>query len=178
MAIFAMIVAAMVSSQLFGLRLNSATTAKVNATAGARLAMDQVRDRIRDANGVSVGSWNGNVFTAIANGSVQQGNAVQILPGTNSVPFYVCFLSPSTNQLVMYFGNGTNGWNRVLTGNIANQNIFDAEDFQGNVLTNNQNNRVIRMSLDLYQREYVIGARSSASNYYQLRTRMAQRLLN
>ena len=177
MAIFAMVVAAMVSTQLFGLRINSAATAKVNATAGARFAMDQVRDRVRDANGVSVGSWNGTVFTAVTNGSSQQGNAVQILTATSSIPFYVCYLS-ATNQLVMYYGDGTNGWNRVLAGNIANQNIFDAEDFQGNVLTNNQNNRVIRMSLDIFQRDYVIGAQSSASNYYQLRTRMAQRLLN
>jgi type II secretory pathway pseudopilin PulG len=178
LAVFSFVIAAMVSSQLFGLRVNAATSAKLTSTAGARFTMDQVRDRIRSANTIYVGNWNGAVFLAATNGQRQEGRALQIFSSTNAALYYLYYLSTTTNQLVIYHGDGTNGASRILTGNITNQVIFDAEDFQGNVLTNNQNNRIISMTLDFYQFEYASGSRGNAYNHYQLRMRAAQRLLN
>ena len=52
----------------------------------------------------------------------------------------------------------------VLAGNITNQLVFTAEDFKGKVLTNSQNNRVIRMVLEFYQKEYSLAQTGSNSN--------------
>ena len=64
---------------------------------------------------------------------------------------------------------------------VTNEFVFQAEDFQGNVLTNNQENRVIRMVLEFYQWEF----RSSTNtpkkglyDYYRLQTKLTQRALD
>jgi len=179
LVIFSLVVIAMVSSQLFGLRVNKAVSAKMIATADARHAMDQVRDRIRNANTVIVGNSNGTNFLSITNGT-QAGNAVQVFPSTNSALYYLFYVNTNANQLMVYFGGSstTNGIYRSLAGNVTNRIVFDAEDFQGNILTNNQNNRVIRMTLDFLQFEYASGQRGNAYNHYQVQMRATQRLLN
>ena len=50
---------------------------------------------------------------------------------------------------------------------------FTAQDFSGNVLTNNQNNRVIHLTLEFYQpARFLLGA-----DYYKLETSMTRRAL-
>ena len=50
---------------------------------------------------------------------------------------------------------------------------FCAQDFSGNVLTNNQNNQVIHLTLEFYQpARFMQGA-----DYYKLETSMTRRAL-
>jgi hypothetical protein len=62
---------------------------------------------------------------------------------------------------------------------ISNQIVFTAEDYAGRILTNNENNRVIGLSLQFYQLQYPaipIGP-GNHFDYYQLRTKITRRAL-
>src|SRR5580658_4798017 len=76
-------VGVMVSVQLFGLRIYTLEATKLVATAGARDALDVMRDQIREAKTVYVGTCSTEsttAFSLIAVTNVQQGNALIIYP--------------------------------------------------------------------------------------------------
>ena len=61
----------------------------------------------------------------------------------------------------------------ILADSVTNTMVFTAQDFSGNVLTNNQNNRVIHLTLEFYQpARFMLGA-----DYYKLETSMTRRAL-
>ena len=68
---------------------------------------------------------------------------------------------------------------QVLAPYLTNQIAFIAEDFAGNTLTNDQNNRVIRMELDFYQWEFPVARVGVGAyyDYYHLQTRMTRRTI-
>ena len=63
---------------------------------------------------------------------------------------------------------------------VTNYFVFDAEDYLGNVLTNNSNNRIIHMTLQFSQWEYpVAGVGNGAMyDYYQLHTKVTRRAID
>jgi hypothetical protein len=187
-------VGAMVSVQIFGLRVSTLAATKLIATAGSRKAMDQIRDQLREAKTFSIGNCSSgpSSFTSIPITSSQQGNALEVFPNlsTNCYEIYY-FNSGISNTLVVYTQNtnnpaGTNFTSSyVLTTYITNQMIFDAEDYQGNILTNAQsmkNRLVVKVTLQYSQWEYpiaVIGSGAfNAYDYYQLRSRIFRRAWN
>ena len=67
----------------------------------------------------------------------------------------------------------------VLASYITNSVVFTAEDFRGNVATNNENNRVVGLTLQFYQIQYPvikIGPKQMY-DFYQVRTRLTRRTL-
>ena len=67
----------------------------------------------------------------------------------------------------------------VVARFVTNQFVFQAEDFRGNVLTNNDNNRVIKMTLEFFQWEYPIATigQGSLYDYYRIQTRVTRRMI-
>jgi len=181
MAVFLLAVFGIFSVQLFCMRVYTLAATKVSATTGARETLNSLRDRIRSANVVLVGTYNpanGQGFVQITNGLPQIGNALEIqytnFPSTNT---YIFYKDPSNpNNVVCSFNNNTVD---TLAKYATNYNCFQAEDYQGNILTNYQNNPVIRVTLQFSQWEYpiaVIGSNAvNAYDYYQLRTRVSRR---
>ncbi|HLZ54365.1 MAG TPA: prepilin-type N-terminal cleavage/methylation domain-containing protein [Verrucomicrobiae bacterium] len=181
MAIFSLVIIAMVSVQLFGMRVYTLAATKVIATTGARETLNAMRDRIRSANIVMVGIYNpANAagFVQITNGLPQIGNALEIQytngVSTNNFVFYKDPSNPT--NIVCSLINGTAN---ILAKYVTNYYCFQAEDYQGNVLTNYDNNPVIRVTMQFSQWEYPIavigGNAANAYDYYQLRTRVARR---
>ena len=181
MAVFSLVIIAMVSVQLFGMRVYTLAATKLIATTSARETLNAMRDRIRSANIVMVGTYNpanGAGFVQITNGLPQIGNALEIqytnAVATNSFVFYKDPANPKNNVCSLI-----NGSVNVLAKYVTNYYCFQAEDYQGNVLTNYQNNPVIRVTLQYSQWEYpiaVIGGNAiNAYDYYQLRTRVSRR---
>jgi hypothetical protein len=164
------------------MRVYTLAATKLVATGSARQAMNDIRDEIRDANTVYIGNCSSDwtTYADITNGS-QQGNAVEIYPTTNSTPYLICYLdsTTSTNRLMLY--SSSTATVQELASYITNLVVFDAEDLYGNVLTNNQNNRVIRMTLQFSQWEYPIahigGTNYNSYDYYQLRMRATRRAI-
>jgi type II secretory pathway pseudopilin PulG len=178
----------MVAIQLFGLRVYTLASTKLSATAGARKALNQIRDDIREAKTLQVGNLltagSPTSFYAISN-TVAQGSALQIFQTTNTLPNTIYYLdtSTTTNYLRAYVRTSTTTNTITLAGYITNTIIFDAEDFQGNILTNNlKNNQVYGLTLQFYEWEYPIaivgGVGLNAYDYYQLRTKICRRALD
>jgi len=171
------IVAAMISVQLYGLRVYTLATTKVSATTSARETINDIRDRIRSAAIVNVGTYTNSTFTSIASGQNQVGNAVQIFPATNTatvnaIVFYMNPTNPSLNMV-------SNGVDSVEAKYVTNNNCFQAQDYQGNILTNYNNNPVIDVTLNFSQLAfpvgYVGGIATNAYDYYRLHTRITRR---
>lgn len=182
--IFSLLIAGMVAAQIYGMRVYTLVATKLVATASARQVMNQLRDQIREANSVYIGNCSSGwaTYTDVTNGN-QQGNALEIYPTTNSTPYLICYLTTTagtTNQLMLY--NSDLGTVQQLANYITNKVVFDAEDMYGNILTNYQNNRVIRTTLQFSQWEYPIahmgGTNFDAYNFYQLRTCATRRSSN
>jgi len=165
------IVAAMISVQLYGLRVYNLATTKVSAT------INDIRDRVRSAQVVYVGIYTNSAFSSIASGQNQIGNAVQIFPATNTatvnaIVFYMNPTNPSLNMV-------SNGVDSVEANYVTNYNCFQAEDYQGNILTNYNNNPVIAVTMMFSQLAFPVGyvgsVATNAYDYYRLHTRITRR---
>jgi prepilin-type N-terminal cleavage/methylation domain-containing protein len=181
MAIFSLVVAGVVSVQLFGMRVTTLAATKLIATTAGRETFNSMRDIIRSGNVTLVGTYSpssGQGFIQMTNGLPQVGNALEVqftnFPNTNT---YIYYKDPSNPQnIVCSLNKGTVD---TLATYVTNSYCFQAEDYQGNILTNYQNNPVIRVTLQFSQWEYpiaVIGGNAvNAYDYYQLRTRVTRR---
>jgi type II secretory pathway pseudopilin PulG len=181
MAIFLLVIAGMIAVQLFGLRVYTLAATKLIATTGARETLNSMRDRIRSANVVLVGTYDptsAQGFVQITNGLPQVGNALEVqytnTPSTNTYIFYKDPSNPK-NPVCSLNNNEVD----TLAKYVTNYYCFQAEDYQGNILTNYQNNPVIRITMQFSQWEYpiaVIGGNAvNAYDCYQLRTRVTRR---
>lgn len=170
-SLFMLLVGGVVSANLFGLRMYQITENKLNATDRARKAIGRMADEIRTCKTTCVGSVSNGVFEARLDGEVQTGTGLLIYPTTDTASFIMYFLDPSDES----FRRTTSapGTTTVLAQCITNNVIFRAEDCLGNVLTNNQNNRVIHLALEFFQppRQGVV------ADYYKLETSVTRRAL-
>lgn len=177
MGLFALLLLAMISSQITGLKMYRISESKLTATAAGRRALDQVRDDIRSGKILLVGTGGKTTFTPMADNAPQIGNAVQISTTTNTNSFVRYYLDGNDDRLKRVVSGSTNV--QVIANYVTNDVAFRAEDFQGNTLTNNRNNRVIRMVLEFYQWEYptVTTGTNGLYDYYRLQTRITRRTI-
>jgi len=179
MAVFTLLMAALLSAHLMGMRMRRVSETKLSATASARKSLNYVRDEIRTAKTITVGSGNDSTFTVIPNFSQQIGNAVQICATTNTNSFVRYYIDASEQALMRVAS--TNPTPQLIADSITNALAFTAEDFQGNVLTNAQKTRVVRMMLEFYQREYALGGSTNPSaqwDYFRVQTRVTRRAID
>jgi prepilin-type N-terminal cleavage/methylation domain-containing protein len=156
-AIFSLVVLAMVLLQIFGLKMGCLTSSKLKSTAGSLKALDQIRNQILEATeAVLVGNVNAsnNTFTAVANGRPAIGNAVLVSNGpANLVVFY---LNPATGTF--YESGGTNNLQPMsLAYSIVNSQPFQAEDCFGNTIqAGSSTPYTIKMTLQFSNLVYAI----------------------
>ena len=175
--VFIVLVGAMVSVQIFGLRVYTLAGTKITATTAGRETLNDIRDRVRACKIVYVGTYTNGVFSNIPSGQNQIGNALQIfattnMPVANATTFY---MDPTTNCIFMT----NNGTISIEANYTTNYLCFQAEDYNQNVLTNYQNNPVIKVTMQFYKWEYpfgyVGGVAVNAYDFYFLRTRISRR---
>jgi len=180
LAIFVIVIAGMSVTYLFGMRLFDMVKPKLDATDQARALVGKLNYEVKSASQIKVGSGSSSTFTEAALNSSQSGNAIQIYPDTDT-NYFVRYFWNSSDQTVkrLVSQNKTNNTMSTIATSVTNQMIFSARDYLGNVLTNNQNNRVISMTLQFYQKEYPAGSKASgsASDFYQVQTRITRRSL-
>lgn len=176
MAIFLLVVVSVIYSHLFGLKMFNVTSTKLAASHGARAALNRVRDDIRSARVLYVGVGTSTAFNNIAANSPHLGNAVQIYPTANNNTF-IRYFWDATDQKLKRAASGTTQI-EVIASFITNQIVFSAEDFQGNALTNDLNNRIVKMTLDFCQWELPsVQVAGGYFDYYRLQTRMTRRTI-
>ncbi len=176
-AVFTLLMLALISCNIFGLRLYHISQTKLVATADGRKALNQVREKIRQGKMVLIGIGDSAGFTNVSDNLPQIGNALQIYPTTNLALFTRYYLDAGDHCLKSVTDNGQDP--SVVSRFITNEMVFQAEDFRGNVLTNDDNNRVIRMTLEFFQWEYPIATigKGGLYDYYRLQTRVTRRLI-
>lgn len=194
-------IGALVAVQVYALRVYTLGATKITATQGARKALNQIRDDIRQAKLAQVGNAdnNGN-FTAVTGSGLAIGNALEIFFTTNqAAPYSLYYLqtnnvagTSSNNLLWVWANTNVAAVTQKLATYITNLDVFEAEGWDNwptntttpPVITNClQNNQVYSVKMQFYQWEYpiaVISTNSAANayDYYQVRTRVCRRALD
>jgi len=171
--VFLFMVAGIIAANLYGLRMFQITETKLNAITWSRQTIEQMSGEVRACNSVWVGNITNGVFEGLLNGETQQGDGLLIYPTTNAGNFIVYSVNASdgTFRQTVAAPSGTN--TVILADSVTNTIAFSAQDFSGNVLTNNQNNRVIQLTLEFYQpARFTLDA-----DYYKIETAMTRRAL-
>jgi prepilin-type N-terminal cleavage/methylation domain-containing protein len=172
LTVFTLLVAGVVAANIYGLSMYQIAENKLNDMDDARKTIGGLADEIRACNSAWIGNVSNGVFVALLNGQTQQGGGLLIYPTTNTANFIVYFV----NQPDSTFRRTTStpGTAVILANSITNTAVFAAQDYLGNVLTNNQNNRVIHFTLEFYQP----GRFLQSADYYKLETSVTRRALN
>jgi hypothetical protein len=177
MLLFSLVVLGVVYTHLFSLRMFRITVTKLSASAGARRSLNLVRDEIRSGKILYVGHGDNLGFTRIADNSPQDGNALQIYPTASTNTYVRYYLDSANQELKRVVAGSTQPF--IIARYITNQLAFRAEDYTGNALTNSQNNRVIRMTLEFFQWDFPAGRRGGGAyyDYYRLQARITRRTI-
>ncbi|MGA2801931.1 MAG: hypothetical protein ABSE97_06120 [Verrucomicrobiota bacterium] len=174
MAIFLMVVLAMVSLQIFGFKMNSLTSSKLRSTAYSLKVLDQLRNQVRGANLVQVGNGDKTSFTTTGT----NGNALQIYPTTNLTINYIRFyLATNTAHLYNLYQLPYGGGPVLIASNVINRVVFQMEDYRGsNIVSSGTEHYTIQMTLQFSQLAY--SDPTGAYDYYTLQTLMTPRMQN
>lgn len=175
--LFGLVILGSLYCHLMGLKMSTMAQAKLKATNAARSALNRTRDEIRSAAVLNVGTGDSSGFTNVALNGLRQGNALQIYPTGDTNNYIRYYLDPTDKTLKRMVRSGGNP--QTIANYITNQIAFYAEDFAGNVLTNDQNNRVIRMNLEFSQLEFDVLTANGRGfyEYYAIQTRTSRRAL-
>jgi hypothetical protein len=172
-AVFSMVVVGLLSLSSFMLRCDQLVCSKVGATEMSRMSFDLLTRDIRSAKIWQVGSGSASSFTPTPNGVNQAGNALQIC------------LSADTNSFIRYFFD-TNAatLNRQLSGvssaqvlarSLTNTMYFQAENYNGNQVTDLQYKYVIHVLMQFCQFQFPLTRVGPGYyyNYYRIEFRIS-----
>jgi len=178
MAIFGMVVVGILGLHIFGLKLNRMVDVKLQATEDSRRALGRLVTDIHSAGIVKVGTGDSSTFAEAGFNTAQQGNALQIYPIKTNLTRYVRYYVDSGNNQLMRLDSAS-GTPAFVSGWVTNTQIFSSEDFSGNVLSNNLNNRVIGINMEFYELDnpMIHFGHGSYYDYYRLQTRVTRRAL-
>lgn len=170
-AIFILLVVAIVSTNVFGLRMFQIEDTKLNTTSQARKIVGGLMDEIHSCDSFQVGTvitnatFTNGTFTALPFGAAQRGTALLI---SNATKFIVYYVNTNDHKL----RRTASGSSRVLAQSVTNiADVFLAQDFSGNVVSNDQVNAVMHLKLEFYQTtRYGV-----PPDYYKLETSATRR---
>ena len=177
MAVVLLVMTVVLSCHLFGMRLFEISKAKLGASGEARAAISKLISEVRSAKLLRIGDGSLTNFQEVPVDTLQSGSAIQIYPTTETNNF-VRYYWDSVQRKLKRTTNGAT-FVSVVANSISNQLVFTAEDYRGTVLTNNENNRVIGLTLQFYQLQFPtveIGP-GGLYDFYPLRTKITRRTL-
>lgn len=171
MTVFLLLIGGIVTAHLFGLSMFRINEAKLTATDQARKTIGRMATEIRACKSTAIGDVKNGEFVSLLDGEKQVGSGLMIHPTTNTADYIIYFVNPTDNT----FRRTTSapGSATVVAESVTNTLVFRAQDHLGNVLTNNQNNRVIHVNLEFYQPRRHL----QVADYYKLETAVTRRVL-
>ncbi|MGB9601814.1 MAG: PulJ/GspJ family protein [Verrucomicrobiia bacterium] len=178
LAVFAIVMMGFAGLYMFSVKMNYISMVKLGASDEARSLISRLSADLREAGDVKVGEGDATSFNEAPIGQQMRGGAIMIYP-----------IKTNTNQWIRYYYEPDDLTirrissdvfePRVIVEGITNQNIFTLETFNGQVLTNYNNKRVIGVTLQfckLYFPSATIGP-GSLFDFYQVRVRIARRTI-
>jgi prepilin-type N-terminal cleavage/methylation domain-containing protein len=173
MAIFSMVVLAMVSLQIFGFKMNSFTSSKLIYTGYILKTLDQICNQVRGASLVQIGNGSSTSFTTTGT----NGNALQVYPTTNLNNYIRFYLATNTAAFYNLYQLTNGGQPSLIASNIIGSIAFQMEDYQGsNIVAGSTEHYTIGMTLQFSQLAY--SDPIPAYDYYTLQTLMTPRMQN
>lgn len=173
LTVFSFVVTGVIFAHLYGLSMFRITETSLSATASARKVASRITEEVRTCNSVLIGDvktvGGTNKFVGLLNGEKQQGGGLIIYPSTNLSRYIVYFVNPADQT----FRRTTDqpGSAMILAESVTNTLVFRAENYKGEVQTNNVNNRVIRFALEFYQPH----RHMQVADYYKLESSVTRR---
>lgn len=171
-----MTMGAILATYIYGLKTTQFIKPKLGASDEARKAISLLTDEVRSAKLIYVGNGSLNSFNRVGAWSRQEGSAIQIYPTTNySTPFIRYYWDASDKKLKRTTDGTTAAM--VIANSVSNQMIFTSEDHRGTILSNDNNNRVIGLTLDFFQIQYPetpVGP-GHYYDFYRLSTKITKR---
>jgi len=149
-AIFILLVGGMLSANLFGLRMFQFEQTRLIASDQARKIVGVLANEIHECQSFQIGTFTNGTFTGLALGAPQIGPALIVYPTTNAANYIMYFVNTADQK----FRRATSvpGSTRIVAQSVTNaSDLFRAQDYLGNVLTNMQNNTVLHLKLEFYQ---------------------------
>jgi hypothetical protein len=170
------IVAALMSSYMYGMRMFEVVKPKLATSDQARNTISKMVTEVRSAGSIQVGTGSETRFTPAGLNTRQQGNAIQIFPNVETTNMFVRYFRDDSDDTLRRISN-LDAESTVMARDVTNSIPFTAEDFAGNVYTNRQSNRVIGLLLQFSSLPYTTGKTGPGTLYdnYQLRTRITRR---
>lgn len=177
MAVIMLVIGGVISSHVFGLKLNESTRARLSASDAARNAIGRLVVDVRSAKSIQVGNGTYAAFAPVADGSTQRGSAIRIYPTTNTNSFVVYYRDSSDSCLKRAETAAPSP--KKIAEFLTNSILFTSENFKGQPLTDNEDNRVIGVDLQFYQIRYPITTVGPGGffDYYQVQTKITRRVL-
>src|SRR3974390_2028409 len=130
--IFILLVAGVVSANLFGLRMFQIEQTKLNASDQARKIVGVLMNEIHSCETFQIGTFTNGTFTGLTLGAPQMGPALIVYPTTNITNYIVYFVNPADQK----FRRPTSvpGSTSVVAQSVTNaSDLFRAQDYLGNV---------------------------------------------
>ena len=103
--------------------------------------------------------------------------SLKIYPSTNTNSFVVYYLDTADSKLKKASTSATTPV--TVAEYLTNTVLFTSESYNGTILTDNQNNRVIGVDMQFYQIRYPITTIGAGGyfDYYQVKTKITRRAL-
>lgn len=173
MSLLSLVIIGALYAHLFGLRVFNICATRLSASQSSRSALSRLCEDIRSGRLLYVGNGSSSGFTNIPLNRPRSGNALQVFPSTTTNSYFVYFMDPGAQALKRF--DSASGSVQLVSPFITNQVVFTAEDYAGNTLTNDQNNRIIKLDLEFYQWEFPVAQVGAYYDSYHLQTRIARR---
>ncbi|MGC8744209.1 MAG: type IV pilus modification PilV family protein [Verrucomicrobiia bacterium] len=176
LAIFSIVMLGFAGLYMFSVKMNYISMAKLGASDEARSLISQLSAEIRESGDVKVGSGNASLFSETPAGEQMKGGAIMIYPDKTDTNLWIRYYYEPADLSIRRVSSQT-VQPRVIVEGITNQNIFSLETYNGQVLTNYNNKRVIGVTLQfckLYFPSTTIGP-GALFDFYQVRVRIARR---
>ena len=167
--VFSFLVLGIVFANLYGLSMFRITETTLNATDDGRKVIGKMTDEIRTCSAAQVGNVRNGVFEGLLDGETQQGAGLLIQPTTNRTQYIIYFVNPSDQTFRRTTSTPDSA--SIVARSVTNELVFRAQDYQGNALTNNQNNPVFHVTLEFYQPKRQL----QIADYYKLETSVTRR---
>jgi len=159
------LIMALLSAHLMGLRLDQMVESKEGASDTSRRVLNQLPIDIRSSKMWVIGNISGTNVTAVAGSVACQGNALKLFETTNGSQYILYYfdLSDSNNSNGKLMRTCSTNWSPVclasnLVNWLGNGYTFTAENYNGTVATNQGTSvaykNIIRTVLQYCQFEY------------------------
>ena len=182
-SIFLLMIAGLVVTNMFAMQQDELVNSKLGANDQSRLGFDLLLGEIRSCKNIQIGSGTSNSFTSLTNGAIEQGNALQIIPSTNSAVWIRYYFNTNNNngELDRISSYASNTAVMICTG-LTNTSMFQAADYTGTNLlttspTNYTRNYVVSVVFQFYQYQYpltFVGPKEFY-NYYKIAFKATRR---